>query len=588
MTRSGVRSPSAPPVLQNPPDLRNIPEIRAFLNALATHRCYTSGMSDMGKPTDLARRKGSASWQFRKRWPKHLWRPGDPTEIWISLETTSYKEALEKLPEVRARAERRFNHEVKLPDGGGIYTRSAPPQWPSDEDFPLLSSEQAAPLARSLFVEAVRDLDCQPPIPADTDQQSIHGWRAELETMIARLTGPEPADGIDDVAGARFAVLRKAKLRAEQGSEALDLLNNYLRRAIAQAHKIELARLGGDFSDKITDRLFANCLTSASAGQPASMSSGFRSTIPAGVMEQAIGKAADRYLEDLLADKTTDKTKDRYRAELKHIVAFFGSETPVWRLHADECDRFRDVFAKLPPNFEDKIRGGSDIATIVATRGDDDRVLAYATLEKYLSQLSRFLQWAHSRDYIAKNYADGLKPRAIKPDGSMAKLPFEDEELRRIFQRPIYTGCRDDGRNFAKVGPNIMRRARYWAPLIGLFSGLRCGEILQLTTDHIRISPEGNDFIVLTQDMRLKSDNAVREIPVHPVLKAIGFIEWVQRRRDRCELALFPEVPAHSNYDDQSSRFSKWYESALRYFELGDRRKKLTFHSFRHTFVDCH
>lgn len=43
-------------------------------------------------------------------------------------------------------------------------------------------------------------------------------------------------------------------------------------------------------------------------------------------------------------------------------------------------------------------------------------------------------------------------------------------------------------------------------------------------------------------------------------------------------------MPAHSNYDDQSSRFSKWFESDLRHFDLGERRKKLTFHSFRHTF----
>ena len=100
----------------------------------------------------------------------------------------------------------------------------------------------------------------------------------------------------------------------------------------------------------------------------------------------------------------------------------------------------------------------------------------------------------------------------------------------------------------------------------------------------MRVSPEGNDFIVLTPDMVLKTENAQREIPLHPVLKAIGFVDWVSRRRERGELALFPEVPAHSNYDDHSTRFSKWYESDLRYFDLGERRAKLTFHSYRHTF----
>jgi len=194
------------------------------------------------------------------------------------------------------------------------------------------------------------------------------------------------------------------------------------------------------------------------------------------------------------------------------------------------------------------------------------------------------MRWAHKDDYVAKNYAEDLKPLTSKPDGSMAKLPFEDAELQRIFRRPIYTGCVNDRRGFSTNGPNIVRRARYWAPLIGLFAGLRCGEILQLTTDHFRVSPEGHDFIVLTTDMVLKTENAEREIPVHPVLKAIGLVDWVIRKRGRGELALFPEVPSHSAYGDRSSRFSKWYESDLRHFELGERRAKLTFHSFRHTF----
>lgn|GEM_PF-1144726 len=535
----------------------------------------------MGKPAGLVKRKGSAAWYFRQRCPKHLKMSGSPADIWISLETANYTTALTRLEDARQEAHRRF---TALSSPTGIHSRSLPPSWPKDDDLPLLTSEQAAPLARAFFADAVRELDCAPPLPADVDEAAKRAWCTELENMLARLTSPEPEDGIDDVAGARFAVLRKAKRRAEPGSEPLHLLHNYLRRAMAQSCKIELARLRGDFSDRISDRLFANCLA-VGAGEHRTAALASHGTLaPLGVVERSLITAADGYLTTLLAKQTSDKTKDRYRAELKHIVAFFGPDTSVWRINADECDRFRDSFALLPPNFEDKIREGKDLQAIVATRRDDDRVLAYATLEKYLSQLSRFLKWAHSRDYIAKNYADGLKPHSVKPDGSMAKWPFEEDELQRIFRRPIYMGCKDDRRGFSKSGSNIVRRARYWAPLIGLFTGLRCGEILQLTTDHVRLSPQGNHFIVLTRDMELKTENAEREIPLHPLLKDIGFVSWVDRKRERGELALFPEVPAHSHYGDRSSRFSKWFESDLGHFELGERRSKLTFHSFRHTF----
>ncbi len=165
----------------------------------------------------------------------------------------------------------------------------------------------------------------------------------------------------------------------------------------------------------------------------------------------------------------------------------------------------------------------------------------------------------------------------------MAKLPFEDDELRRIFNRPIYTGCKDDQNGFAKPGPNIVRRSRHWAPLIGLFMGLRAGEILQLTPAHFRVSDGGAPFAVLTPDMRLKNDNAQREIPVHPTLIAIGLLAWIERRRQNPNDKLFPELGLDT-YETESPTFSKRFRSDLKYFELGERRDKLTFHSFRHTF----
>lgn len=531
-------------------------------------------MLEVAKPSGLVKRKGSAVWYYRKRCPRHLRGEGVPPEVWISLETSSYLCAVKKVDDAHAKAMKRFQLQSQevISLGGNRESDEADEQWA------LLNSDQAAPLARAFFADAVRELDSQPPDPAHVDDEQRAAWKQELEAMLARLVGSEPEDGIDDVAGAMLAVLQRSRLRNKEGSEAGTLLRNYLRRAMAQTIKIELARLGGDYSDRIADRLFAVSMSGTDRLATPAMR-------PLNIVEATVGQAVKKYQATLDAEETTEKTKDRYRAELKHIVSFFGEQTPVWTLNADECERFRDTFAQLPPNFEDKLRKGQTILEVVAQRGSHDRSLAWATLTKYLSQLSRFLEWAQGRDYILKNYAKGLKPRAMKPDGSMAKLPFEDEELRRIFSRPIYIGCLNDRSGFSRPGPNIIRRARYWAPLIGLFAGLRSGEILQLTTDHVRVSPAGNDFFVLTKDMKLKNENAVREIPIHPELKAIGFLDWVDRRRDRDEIALFPEVPAHSHYeDDHSTRFSKWYASDLDNFELGERRAKLTFHSFRHTF----
>ncbi len=89
--------------------------------------------------------------------------------------------------------------------------------------------------------------------------------------------------------------------------------------------------------------------------------------------------------------------------------------------------------------------------------------------------------------------------------------------------------------------------------------------------------------MVLTPDMKLKNENAQREVPVHPVLQQIGFLSWIERRRADPSALLFPEVP-RDKYEAESPIFSKRFKSDLKHFELGDRRSKLTFHSFRHTF----
>jgi len=295
--------------------LLEIPVIRGFLNPIATHWCYTRGMQDVGKPSGLVKRKGSANWYFRQRCPKHLKAPGVRDQIWISLETACYATALTKLEDAREEALRCF-----APNrNSGIYPRSRLSRRVLDDNWPVLTAEQAAPLARAFLIASIREMDAEP-AAVGIDRDDDLAWRAELETVLARVQGPEPFDEIDDVAGARFAVLRKAKLRTDLGSEACNLLHNYLRRAMAQSLQIRLARLSGDYADRIADRLFVNCLSLGSTEQGCASASGPVAAAPLGIVERSLGNAAERYLAEVLAKQTTDKTKDRYRAGLSVIL----------------------------------------------------------------------------------------------------------------------------------------------------------------------------------------------------------------------------------------------------------------------------
>ncbi len=445
-----------------------------------------------------------------------------------------------------------------------------PNRRPESADLPFLTAREAEELAKRYFLNARESLDLSNDSDRNLSVEQREKRCNELQDLLARLEHPD-GDDYDPVMETEISLLRQAGRRAPIQSDPSRLLRSYVHRALRQLWRIELERLRGNYSDHITDALFA---------RPAIGLAGRLVDPPAA--GTTLSDALDRYQQELLAKGRAEKTVDRYLAEIQHIRAFFGPEKRMSDLKRADCIAFRDVFAKLPPNFM-KRGNGSDVRQIVAARQPNDRVFAYTTLTKYLDALSRFTRWAHQEDLIDKDYGEGLEPIEAKPDGSMSKLPFEAQELQRLFLRPIYTGCKNDERGFSTAGPNIVRRARYWAPLIALFGGLRAGEIFQLTPNHFRVSSRGSPFIVLTKDMQLKNENAEREIPVHSTLIAIGLLGWVTRRRDRPDALLFPEITP-DKFGSVSSTFGKRFASDLKHLSLGDRREKVTFHSFRHTF----
>ncbi len=540
----------------------------------------------MPKPPYVVERAGSRNLYYRRRFPDdvaaHLGRSDYNKSLGVSAwkdageparkHERQYHLAVQAAQREIHEANERISHSAAREQGIIVPSRISAPVRPTDPSLPLLTDLDARRIARDYLLAARSELDGSPPDDA-MDAQGRDEYVMEVEDRIAMFRSPEDTGTMRVVQSIEADLLTKAGMRADFLSPEAQLLRELVRRAALQIAQMERRHLDGNYSKGFDDVAFLEPVVASPVYSPSLRAR----------QRRTFGDVQQAYLDTIFRKGQAEKTKDRYRAEIKHILAFFGSETPLATLTKAACEGFAEVIDKLPPNFEDLIRGGADLRSIAGNRLPNAPVLSYATQEKYLSQLSRFCGWASGHDYIAKNYADGLMPNGKKPDGSVAKMPFEDHELQRIFRRPIYTGCRDDRHGFSEPGDAIIRRARYWAPVIGLFSGLRCGEILQLTPSHFRVSDAGTPFIVLTKDMKLKNKNAEREIPIHPMLVEIGLLDWVGRRRGRAEQTLFPEVPINK-YGDASSCFAKWYRSDLKHFGLGDRRPLLSFHSFRHTF----
>jgi integrase len=194
---------------------------------------------------------------------------------------------------------------------------------------------------------------------------------------------------------------------------------------------------------------------------------------------------------------------------------------------------------------------------------------------------------------ISHNPASGRWLRqSFHQQKQQTKPQFTIDELNRLFRSPLYTGCRDDETGYAAPGPNHPRRGRFWVPLLSLFHGLRCNEATQLYTEDVK-ERRGIHFLAIREeredgskcDKRLKTKQSKRDVPIHPELIRIGFLDFVaDRRKDGASPRLFSELSAgKTGYF--SNPFSKWF---ARFVETAlGRSTEATFHSFRHQFRDA-
>lgn len=193
------------------------------------------------------------------------------------------------------------------------------------------------------------------------------------------------------------------------------------------------------------------------------------------------------------------------------------------------------------------------------------------TVKSKLALLSALLGISVDEGWIKSNPAIGVKTSGQK-NAKTARLPFTVTEINKIFESLPASG------------------AKYWLPVIGLYTGLRLEEIGQLSAsdivrEHYRDS-EGKDKSVYViyatddgEDKRLKNEASRRRVPVSKTLIDLGFIEYAQGHTGR----LFPELKPDKN-GRKTAIFSTWFGRVKRGLGITDSRK--AFHSYRHVFKD--
>ena len=167
--------------------------------------------------------------------------------------------------------------------------------------------------------------------------------------------------------------------------------------------------------------------------------------------------------------------------------------------------------------------------------------------------------------------------RRLTPPEAKPRIAFSSEDLRRIFDSPLYTAA------FLPRGAG--REAAYWLPLLALFSGARLEELCQLRVQDIRCAEGLGHYLNITDEpghSQLKNIASRRRIPIPRLLVECGLIQHIESLP--AQQRLFPALKPNPR-GKLGGYFSDFFSRYLRKtVGIQDRRK--VFHSFRHTFKE--
>jgi integrase len=184
-----------------------------------------------------------------------------------------------------------------------------------------------------------------------------------------------------------------------------------------------------------------------------------------------------------------------------------------------------------------------------------------------------------------KDEQERLKPRR----------PYSDVENNQVFASDWYQPLtkRWKGKMSTDLG------ARYWSPLICLYHGNRIREVMQLVVSDF--TAEGDlQCMTIQEEIKggqpellaaglartLKNISTARTVPLHPHLITLGFLDFLQERRDAngVNALLFPScIPGRGG---KTPILGRAYEQAYLRFVKSDVGAGLGNHGFRHQLED--
>jgi len=249
-----------------------------------------------------------------------------------------------------------------------------------------------------------------------------------------------------------------------------------------------------------------------------------------------------------------------------------------------EVSHYIDVQTKLPSNRNKKIEYRDlTIKEVMELNLPQKETQTPQNINKRIGKLSVFANWGVRQGLINNNPFSGMKFLLKKQPNK--RQPFNNKDLRIILNPETYFKWTVEFKHPFRKGRVIYNMPYYWIFLCGIFSGMRTNEIAQLRTQDIK--KEKNIWFMYvseSEETRVKTENAIRKVPIHPQLTELGFIDYVGNVKRKKKDRIFWELKQER--DGYAGNLSRHYnERFLRAVGVWEKIVKVLYCT-RHTFIN--
>lgn len=231
------------------------------------------------------------------------------------------------------------------------------------------------------------------------------------------------------------------------------------------------------------------------------------------------------------------KLEPRHEGYVDRLSEFLGNPD-VADIEPFDMDRFKAALLSKPLSKKPSVLAMSfnDIITWggPGQPGESQPRIDPITAWQWINFFNGMFGFAERSKWITSNPA--ADTMAKPPKKRRARVEFTADDITVMFSAPMFTGFagRANPGYRETPGDKVERDAKYWLPILGLFTGARLEEIGSTRASEVKQQGEiwYLDLIERGDDdddnRTIKNSNSRRRIPVHEKLIDLGFIDYVK------------------------------------------------------------